>query len=133
MRVRQLGKLTTLLALIRDHEDQLEADLAHHCNGLRYTDRWRYDEHGVPLLTLREIWVRIQQLPGDSELVMLGNDGRPRWSDADFLLSDIVHVLSGKPHPARPKPRKRERETPRRAALRRRRIAEKRRREAEGG
>lgn len=84
----------------------------------------------MPLLTLREIWVQIQQLPATSELVMLGNEGRPRWSDTDFLLADIVHVLSGKPHPARPKPRKPERETPRRAALRQRRIREKREREA---
>lgn len=83
----------------------------------------------MPLLTLREIWVQIQQLPATAEIVMLHNEGRPRWSDADFLLADIVHVLSGKPHPARPKPRKRDRETPRRAALRQRRIAEKRERE----
>ena len=84
----------------------------------------------MPLLTLREIWVRIQQLPATAEIVMLHNDGRPRWGDTEFLLSDIVHVLSGKPHPARPKPRKKERETPRRAALRQRRIREKREREA---
>ncbi|WP_280248553.1 hypothetical protein [Nocardia abscessus] len=83
----------------------------------------------MPLLTLREIWVRIQQLPGTAEIVMAHNDGRPRWGDLEFLTSDVVHVLSGKPHPARPKPRKKDRETPRRAALRKRRIAEKRERE----
>lgn len=87
----------------------------------------------MPLLTLREIWVRIQRLPDDAEIVMLFNDRRPRWGDAEFLLSDIVHVLSGKPHPGRPKPRKEERETPRRAALRKRRIAEKRKREKQIG
>jgi hypothetical protein len=116
------------LGLVREHEDQLEADLSQY-HGIRYTDRWRYDDRGVPLLTLREIWVRIQQLPPTAELVLLANEGRPRWSDTEYLLSDVVHVLSGKPHPARPKPRKPDRENPRRAALRARRIREKRERE----
>lgn len=75
--------------------------------------------------------MRIQQLPGDSRLVIHANDGRPRWTDGDYLLSDIVHVLSGKPHPARPKRRKAARaDTPQRAAIRAQRIAAKRRREA---
>ncbi|MGY4098042.1 hypothetical protein ACW2Q0_00515 [Nocardia sp. R16R-3T] len=79
-------------------------------------------------MTLREIWVRIQQLPATAELVMLGNEGRPRWSDTDYLLSDVVHVLSGKPHPARPKPRAKPADS-RREELRQRRIREKRERE----
>lgn len=116
------------MGLVREHEDQLEADLSQY-HGIRYTDRWRYDERGVPLLTLREIWVRIQQLPPTAELVLIANDGRPRWTDTDYLLSDIVHVLSGKQHPARPKPRKKNRETAHRAALRKRRVREKRDRE----
>lgn len=80
----------------------VEGDLSlyHH---LRYTDRWRFDADGSRKLTLREIWVRIQQLPGDSRLVRHANDGRPRWNDETYLLSDLAHILSGKPHPARPK------------------------------
>ncbi|WP_306358852.1 MULTISPECIES: hypothetical protein [unclassified Nocardia] len=120
-----------MLRIIRDHEDALEADLSQH-HRIRYTDRWRRDERGVPLLTLREIWVRIQQLPPTARLVMLGNGGRPRWTDADYLLSDIAGILAGRPHPARPKPQTAPagRETPRRAALRQRRIRAKREREA---
>lgn len=81
----------------------VEADLSmyHH---VRLTDLWRFDTGGNRRLTLREVWVRIQQLPGDSRLVRYSNDGRPRWDDDTYLLSDLIHVLSGKPHPARPKP-----------------------------
>jgi hypothetical protein len=64
---------------------------------------------------------------------MLAHEGRPRWTDLEYLISDVVHVLSGKPHPARPKKRKKDRETPRRAALRQRRIREKRERERRMG
>ncbi|MDG3012143.1 hypothetical protein G4X40_18535 [Rhodococcus sp. D2-41] len=74
----------------------------------------------------------IQDLPGDARIVKHFNDGRPRWDDHAYLLSDVVHVLSGKEHPARPNPRKQGidvRETPERARLRRQRIAAKRRRE----
>ncbi len=83
----------------------------------------------MPLLTLREIWVRIQQLPDNAELVMLVHDGRVRWSDSDYLLSDLCHLWAGKPHPARPKPRAKASDS-RRDALRKRRIREKREREA---
>lgn len=86
----------------------------------------------MPLLTLREIWVRIQKLPNDAELVMLVHDGHPRWSDEAYLLSDLVHLWSGRPHPARPKPRAKPTES-RRESLRRRRIAEKRARDRARG
>lgn len=99
---------------------------------LRLTDLWRFDSDGCRRLTLREVWVRLRRLPGDSSLVVHFNDGRPRWDDETYLLSDLIHVMSGKPHPARPKPRKKvvdRRETPRRAAIRRKRIADRKRRE----
>ncbi|GAB4582625.1 hypothetical protein Ntsu_04570 [Nocardia sp. IFM 10818] len=77
--------------------------------------------------------MRITQLPPTAALVMLQNDGRPRWTDADYLLSDIASILAGRQHPARPQPRSTpaERENPRRAALRQRRIKAKREREAQ--
>lgn len=107
----------------------MEADLRR-VYGVRYSDRWRFDLDGTRKLTLREIWVYIQDLPGDSRIVKQYNDGRPRWDDEQFLLADLIHVMSGKPHPARPKPKKGvdRRETPRRAQIRQKRIAEKRRR-----
>jgi hypothetical protein len=126
------GKLTALLRIVGKHEGALEADLSQH-HHLRYTDRWRRDQAGVPLLTLREIWVRIQELPPTARLVVLGNGGRPRWTDADYLLADIAGILAGREHPARPKPNSTptQRVDSRRAALRQRRIKAKREREAQ--
>lgn len=116
---------------MNENADLVESDLRRFCGGIRYSDRWRFDEFGCRRLTLREIWVNIQDLPGDSRIVKHFNDGKPRWSDEAFLLSDLIHVMSGKPHPARPKPKQGvdRRETPQRARIRQRRIAEKRRRE----
>ena len=81
----------------------IEADLSRF-HTLRYSDRWRFDENGHRRLTLREIWVRIQTLKGDAELVLLSNDGKPRWDYEHYLLADLFHALTNKPHPWRPKP-----------------------------
>jgi len=64
---------------------------------------------------------------------VLGNNGRPRWTDADYLLADIAGILAGREHPARPRPSSAPagNVTPRRAALRQRRIKAKREREAQ--
>jgi hypothetical protein len=80
----------------------VERDLSrfHH---VRYSDRWRVDEYGVPLLTLREIWVRINDLPGNSAIAAHENNGTPRWGVTEHLLADIWQALSGQPHPSRPK------------------------------
>lgn len=109
----------------------MEADLSRF-HQVRYSDRWRFDSEGRRKLTLREIWVRIQELPGDARIVKLNNGGLPRWDDLTYVASDIVHALTGKPHPNRPKPPKNARdtrETPERARIRRQRIADKRRRQ----
>lgn len=102
MRIRQLGKLTYLLRLLREVPDKVERDLSrfHH---VRYSDRWRYDDAGVPLLTLREIWVRIVDLPGDSAIAAHLNGGTPRWGTTEHLLADIWGALTSKEHPGRPK------------------------------
>lgn len=73
----------------------------------------------------------IEDLPGDARIVKHFNDGRPRWDDETYLISDLIHVLSGKPHPARPKPKAGvdRRETPKRARIRQQRIAERKRRQ----
>ena len=81
----------------------MEGDLRRY-HGIRYSDRWRFDENGSRRLTLREIWVLMQDLPGDSRVVKHLNGGRPRWDDETFLIADLIHVWTGKPHPARPKP-----------------------------
>ncbi|MBW0270783.1 hypothetical protein ATM97_07120 [Nocardia sp. MH4] len=101
-RVRHLGKLATLLRLLREVPDKVERDLSryHH---VRYSDRWRVDAAGVPLLTLREIWVRIVDLPGDSAIAAHENGGTPRWGVSEHLLADIWGALTGQPHAGRPK------------------------------
>ncbi|MBF6289320.1 hypothetical protein [Nocardia cyriacigeorgica] len=128
-RIHQSGKLVELLRLLADRADEVEADLARHF-GIRYTDRWRFDEQGQRRLTLREIWVRLRQLPDDSAIVIANNGGRRRWSDAEFLLADVFHALNGRMHPMRPKPKAAtsKQEPSRRAALRKRRIRQERER-----
>ncbi|WP_406234924.1 hypothetical protein [Nocardia sp. NBC_01009] len=101
-RIRGAGKLLTLLRLLREVPDKVERDLSrfHH---IRYSDRWRVDAAGVPLLTLREIWVRIVDLPGDSAIAAHYNDGMPRWGVLEYLLADVYQALTGQPHAGRPK------------------------------
>lgn len=70
--------------------------------GIRYSDRWRFDANGQRLLTLREIWVRLQYLPDDAPLVTALNDGKRRWSPEGFMLADLIEVISRVPYYARP-------------------------------
>ena len=62
----------------------------------------------MPLLTLREIWVRIVDLPGDSAIAAHLNGGTPRWGTAEHLLADIWGALTSKEHPGRPKSKARQ-------------------------
>lgn len=65
------------------------------------------------------------------------NDGKPRWGDTQYILSDLWAAFTGKPYPHRPKPPKHlrgvdRRETPERAAIRKKRLKAKRQREIAG-
>ena len=116
------------MRLIRDHEDKVEADLSqyHH---VRYTDRWRFDDQGQRRLTLREIAVRLYDLPERSQVRRLYTGGDPQWGITDYLLADMIHVWTGKAHPARPDPAKVHKtsagEKQRREQVRRKRIAQR--------
>lgn len=122
--------MRALYRLLAEHEEAVEADLSryHH---REYTDRWRLDERGRPLLTLREIRVRLRYLPPQSATGQaLGLD--TGWRVGDYLLADVYHALTGKKHPAKPNPKKStgagaSRQTPARAAklaaARRRKVA----------
>ena len=62
-------------------------------------DLWRVDEHGLPLLTLRQLWVRIRHgLPRDSALAIDASGGRMPWSIEDHLLADVweIHANQGR-------------------------------------
>ncbi|MEW1933116.1 hypothetical protein AB0362_13085 [Rhodococcus sp. NPDC079359] len=87
-------------------------------HGIRYSDRWRFDDAGQRRLTLREIWVRLQYPPNDSPIVIALNKDQPRWGHVEYLLSDIWKAWTGKDHPARPIPRVQ----PKQSAARDRRI-----------
>lgn len=104
LRIRRTGKLILLLRLLREIPDKVERDLRRFCH-VRYSDRWRYDAAGTPLLTLREIWVLICDLPGSAAIVAHENGGVPRWGTVEHLLADIWGALAGQPHPGRPKSR----------------------------
>ncbi|WP_280265341.1 hypothetical protein [Nocardia wallacei] len=90
-----------LLSITLHRSVALESDLRR--LGVRYSDRWRFDEHGQRRLTLREIWVAIQWLPGDAALVVTANENRPRWGYTEYLLADLFTVFTKQPHPWRPK------------------------------
>lgn len=115
--------MTGLLALLREHEGAVEADLQMHC-GVDYRDRWRRDEHGRRRLTLRRIAVLVRALPPSSTVATAL--GQPGWSIGDYLLADVFHAQSGKAHPSRPRSSAVQAPTPDRA----RKIAGARRRRA---
>lgn len=99
---------------------------------VRYSDRWRFDEQGNRKLTLREISVLLEDLPGDSRVVKHFNGGQPRWAPEAYLLADLIHIQTGKPHPARPTDKNKgvdKRETAQRAKIRRQRIAARNKRQ----
>ncbi|MBB5915277.1 uncharacterized protein YdaU (DUF1376 family) [Nocardia transvalensis] len=113
MRPRPLP-LSVLLSIIEYREIALEADLRK--LGIRYSDRWRFDEHGQRLLTLREIWASIQYLDDRAALTIAANNGKPRWGYTEYLLADLFTVFTRQQHPWRPKTLVQKKITARRAA-----------------
>lgn len=81
----------------------MEADLQRYY-GIDYRDRWRRDDQGRRVLTLRRIGVLVRNLPLDSAAVRATNDGETPWSIEQTLLADLFHVTAGQAHPLRPKP-----------------------------
>ncbi|AHH16589.1 hypothetical protein NONO_c17890 [Nocardia nova SH22a] len=127
------GPLCTLLMLLRQYEWAIEADLAFY-NHRRYTDRWRFDQYGVRLLTLREIWNYLRGHPITSKLSAALNGGQRVMSETEVLIADLFAATTGRLHPQHPVElakvaEKREREAYL-EVLRTERVAEKRAREA---
>ncbi len=84
----------------------MEADLSRYYR-IDYRDRWRRDAQGRRLLTLRMIAVRVRFLPPASATARaLGGAG---WDLGHYLMGDLFHAMSGKPHPGRPVPKRRPR------------------------
>jgi hypothetical protein len=118
---RHLGKLTTLLALLREHGDAVEADLQ------RF---YRVDlaEFYRGELSVRRLSVLVDHLPHEAATTAARLGTEPGWSLATVLTADVFHALTGKAHPARPAPRPGAASTGRYRALRARLEAQKARR-----
>jgi hypothetical protein len=82
----------------------VEADLTRYYQ-VDIRDRWRYDEHDRPLLTLRRLSVLIRHLPDDSATAVAIN-GEPGWTRGEVLLADLWSAFTGKEHPALGRARK---------------------------
>lgn len=53
---------------------------------------------------MRKLAVLVRHLPRQSAVIATYGDERALWSRGEFLLTDVFHALTGKPHPARPRP-----------------------------
>jgi hypothetical protein len=76
-----------LLALIREHGDAIEADLAF--RGFDLLDMWR------GTLSPRRVDVLVRGLPPDSATRMAMNDREPLWSRTDYILADVFDAVQG--------------------------------------
>lgn len=86
------GKIGGLLALLREHGEAVEADLARYYHR-DYRDRWRRDAHGHPLLTLRQVMLYVEHLPLEARTVHLLWGGRTPWSRQEQLLDEVRRRL----------------------------------------
>lgn len=75
-----------LLALIREHGDAIEADLAF--RGFDLLDLWR------GRLTARKVDVLIRGLPPDSATRIALNGRDPLWTRTDHVLADLVDSVN---------------------------------------
>lgn len=74
----------------------MEADLSRF-HGVDLADLWRGE------LTIRRLSVLLHHLPADAALRSIGLPSAAfGWDVNTFLLADVFHALTGKPHPQRP-------------------------------
>jgi hypothetical protein len=107
--LRDRGKLTALVGLLREAPDVVEADLQRFYH-VDLADYWRGE------LSPRRLSVLIEQLPPDSATARRYSDA-DGWSRLEFLVSDLFQAFTGEIHPARPKPKTASRYDSLRAAL----------------
>lgn len=68
--------------------------------GVDLRDHWRFDRAGVRLLTTRRLAELVNGLSEGSALSRELGDG---WTTTDYLISDVMSVLTGDPHPSDPR------------------------------
>ncbi|WAB10127.1 hypothetical protein SEA_GRAVAILLIA_17 [Mycobacterium phage Gravaillia] len=89
------GAVPTLLRLLDNHGDDLEADLR------RF---YGVDMRGLFTgdLTLRQLWMFVRRIPGDSALLTARNGGRPPWTRAEIIAARQWEAWVRKPYDGRP-------------------------------
>ena len=97
------GDLLNILQLLDSWPEKVESDLNRFWN-LDYRDRWRLNADGRRLLTLRQVYVRMQNLPTDSAVAIALNGGKLHRTGTEIVLMDVWEALTHQRHPARPMP-----------------------------
>jgi hypothetical protein len=90
------GAVPVVIDLVDNHGDDLEADLRRHYG----VDYRRPVAEGGP--TMRQIWVYIRRLTGDSAVLMARNDGETPWTRGDLLTARVWEALVGRRLAGRP-------------------------------
>lgn len=91
-----MGAVPTLIDLVDNHGDDLEADL------LRYfgADYRQSAAAGGP--TLRQVWVYVRRLPRESALLAARNRGEPPWSQEAIVTARLWEMWTQKRYGGRP-------------------------------
>lgn len=95
------GSLPRVLELIARWPATVESDL-NRLWDLDYRDRFRFDNDGNRRLTLRQIGVRVTNLPMDASLAAKLHGGKAPLTRTDLLLMDLHRDFTGVVHPERP-------------------------------
>lgn len=89
------GAVPTLLRIVDNHGDDLEADL-------RRFFHVDYRELFTGGLTLRQVWVFVRRMPTDSALLTARNGGRPPWTRAEIIAARQWEAWVRKRYDGRP-------------------------------
>lgn len=89
------GAVPTLLDIVDNHGDDLEADLRRFYN-IDYRDLF------TGRLTLRQVWVFVRRIQADSALLVARNGGKLPWSRSDLIAARTWEAWTRKPYPGRP-------------------------------
>lgn len=87
------GAVPTLLHLVDNYHDDLEADLRRFY-GIDYRD--------PAAVTMRQVWVLVRRLPTDSALLTARNEGEPPWTRAELIAARSWELWTRKRYDERP-------------------------------
>lgn len=89
------GAVPTLLGIVDNHGDDLEADLLE-----RYGVDYRQPPPAGP--TLRQVWVYVRRIQADSALMAARNKGEAPWSRGEVIAAQSIEMWTRKRYPGRP-------------------------------